>query len=122
MQDNGASAQPIGPSQAEPEGVSALRADVPCAARAFYEARPDTFFTGIVSNGEEVTRPIDWDELTPSRKAEIALSAGNPKAFDEARINQACVALDAMMDGPIIDNDWDGHVRRCVIAVVSVLV
>jgi hypothetical protein len=42
------------------------------------------------------------------------------RAAEEETVARAQVALDAAMDEPIED-DWDAHVRRCVMVVLEAL-
>lgn len=106
--------------RASPEPASGLghSATIPDAAQLLYEAAPDLFHTGVVSNGTEIIRPLDWSELSCQRQQEFEVMADDPDLTD-ARIDRACLALDAVLDEPI--GDWDSHVRKCVVAVAKAL-
>jgi hypothetical protein len=60
----------------------------------------------------------DMGAISGSREPDPASGPG-PTGFDPARIEAACRALDAVMDEPI--DEWDRHVRKCVMTVAEAL-
>jgi hypothetical protein len=72
----GAPASPSGsrathetPSGSHPAGFDPSRS----VAQRYYEERPDIFYTGeLDEKGDELTRPVAWDELSDERKTEIS--------------------------------------------------
>jgi hypothetical protein len=67
-------------------------------AEAFYDNNPDTFFTGeLDAAGEEITRPVAWDELSDERKAEVTRRA----ELESKSIDQISGVISAM--APLID-------------------